>query len=109
MGCGSTTTEFDCVNYLGQAKANAAFQKHWGSWITKADIQLMASYGLNTIRIPVGYWIFKNLKYSSEHFPEGQLPYLTSVCSMPIRFPLYTYHTDVWQRLGLGRWLLHHH
>lgn len=42
----------------------------------------MVSYGLNTIRIPVGYWIFPALKYSSEYFPEGQMAYLTDVCGL---------------------------
>jgi len=57
MGCGSYQSEFDCVNGLGQSAANSAFQGHWANWITQDDISLMTSYGLNTIRIPVGYWM----------------------------------------------------
>lgn len=38
-------------------------------------------YGLNTIRIPVGYWIKEDIVYSdSEHFPQGGLSYLEQVC-----------------------------
>jgi hypothetical protein len=55
MGCGSYNSEFDCVSGLGQTQANAVFQSHWASWITQIDISQMQSYGLNTIRIPVGY------------------------------------------------------
>jgi aryl-phospho-beta-D-glucosidase BglC (GH1 family) len=55
IGCGSYQSEFDCVAGLGQTKANSAFQSHWASWITKSDITQMQSYGLNAIRIPVGY------------------------------------------------------
>ena len=81
MGCGSTASEFDCVSMLGQAAANTTWAKHWSTWTTKADITKMVSYGLNTIRIPVGYWIREDLVYSdSEHFPQGGLHYLEQIC-----------------------------
>ena len=63
MGCGSAKSEFDCVSALGQDTANSRFAQHWSSWITQGDINQMISYGLNTIRIPVGYWIWESLKY----------------------------------------------
>lgn len=54
MGCTGSgyNSEFDCVLKLGQSQANQVFQQHWATWITQSDIQKMASYGLNTIRIP---------------------------------------------------------
>lgn len=80
IGCSSQKSEFDCVSYLGQSAANAAFQSHWESWITQDDITEMQSYGLNTVRIPVGYWMYEDLVYSdSEHFPQGGLAYLEKV------------------------------
>ena len=80
MGCSGTESEFDCVIKLGQTAANAAFQSHWNTWITQADIAKMQSYGLNTIRIPVGYWMMESIVYAdSEHFPQGGLAYLTKV------------------------------
>jgi aryl-phospho-beta-D-glucosidase BglC (GH1 family) len=81
MGCGSYESEFDCVSALGQTQANTVFQKHWGSWITQADISQMQSYGINTIRIPVGYWMDESIVYSdSEHFPQGGISYLSQLC-----------------------------
>ncbi|TVY37118.1 Glucan endo-1,6-beta-glucosidase [Lachnellula subtilissima] len=81
MGCGSYASEFDCVSALGQSQANSVFQNHWNTWITQGDITQMQSYGLNTIRIPVGYWMMESLVYSdSEHFPQGGLSYLQRVC-----------------------------
>lgn len=56
-GCAGQQSEFDCVSTLGQATANSKFQAHWARWITQDDINLMKSYSLNTIRIPVGYWL----------------------------------------------------
>ena len=80
MGCGGTNSEFDCVSRLGQNAANSAFQAHWKNWITQQDIQQMQSFGLNTIRIPVGFWINEDLVYSdSEYFPQGGLQYLEQV------------------------------
>lgn len=64
LECGSTQSEWDCVTMLGQSQANANWANHWSSWITESDIETMSSYSLNTIRIPVGYWIWEDLKYS---------------------------------------------
>ncbi|KAL4981399.1 glucan endo-1,6-beta-glucosidase B [Aspergillus falconensis] len=81
MGCGGQKSEFDCVMALGQDTADQAFADHWGSWITQDDISQMVQYGLNTIRIPVGYWLKEDLVYAdSEHFPRGGMKYLEDVC-----------------------------
>ena len=78
-GCKSTS-EFDCVSSLGdQNKADNDFQGHWSTWVTAADFTDMVSYGLNTVRIPVGYWIGEKLVDSSEHFPRGGERYLDQV------------------------------
>ncbi|CAL5875247.1 uncharacterized protein PFLUO_LOCUS9551 [Penicillium psychrofluorescens] len=90
MGCGSTGCEFDCVKSLGQEAANKAFQKHWGSWITQDDITEMVSYGINTIRVPVGYWMREDLvNRNSEYFPQGGLPYLKNLCGWASDAGLY--------------------
>ncbi|EON68619.1 hypothetical protein W97_07877 [Coniosporium apollinis CBS 100218] len=80
MGCGDAKSEFDCVRKLGQGAANTAFQGHWSRWITENDIATMRSYGLNTIRIPVGYWMMESIVYKdSEYFPQGGLAFLDKV------------------------------
>ena len=90
MGCGLAQSEFDCVSALGQTAANAAFQAHWARWISESDIATMSSYGLNTIRIPVGYWIDESIVYSdSEHFPQGGLAYLDQVCGWASDYGFY--------------------
>lgn len=81
MGCDDQASEFDCVAHLGQATANAAWEKHWSTWTTQDDIAAMKQYGLNAIRIPVGYWIREDLvDRDSEHFPQGGLKYLEQIC-----------------------------
>lgn len=73
MGCSGQKSEFDCVMSIGQDAANTAFQKHWDSWIGAADLDEMKSYGLNTIRVPLGYWFKEDLVDSSEHFAKVRL------------------------------------
>ncbi|KAM0517652.1 hypothetical protein ACHAPE_004624 [Trichoderma viride] len=76
MGCGGLNDEWSCVQSLGQDAADAAFQKHWGSWITQDDITQIKSLGLNTVRIPVGFWIREDLVQQGEFFPRGGIQYL---------------------------------
>jgi len=74
MGCGDAKSEFDCMLALGQEAGNTAFQNHWNSWITEQDLDKMKEYGLNTIRVPVGYWLVQDVvDQASEHFPQGGL------------------------------------
>lgn len=90
LGCSGQNSEFDCVNALGQNTANANFQDHWGSWITKDDIATMSSYGLNAVRIPVGYWVREDIVYTdSEHFPQGALSYLEQICDWAADYGFY--------------------
>lgn len=42
----------------------------------------MVNYGINTVRMPVGWWIVEELKTPNEHFPAGQLPYLKKALRM---------------------------
>lgn len=76
VGCGSTNDEWQCVKALGQDAADAAFKKHWDSWTTQDDITQIKSLGLNTVRIPVGFWLKEDLVYDSEYYPRGGLAYL---------------------------------
>uniref|UniRef100_A0A0D2XZ75 glucan endo-1,6-beta-glucosidase n=1 Tax=Fusarium oxysporum (strain Fo5176) TaxID=660025 RepID=A0A0D2XZ75_FUSOF len=64
----------------GQDIADKNFQAHWKRWINQTDLDEMLSYGLNTIRVPLGYWLKEDLVDDSEHFPKGGLEYLTQLC-----------------------------
>ena len=89
MGCGSYNDESSCVQALGQTAANVVFRRHWNSWITKDDINRIKGYGLNTIRVPLGFWIHESLVRSSEAFPQGGFSYLESLCQMARDANLY--------------------
>lgn len=85
LGCyscnnvGGHCSEFDCVSALGQAQADIKFNQHYARWITPDDIQQIYDAGLNTIRIPIGYWSLRELVDASEHFPNMDLKYLDAV------------------------------
>lgn len=49
--------EFYTMSFLGHEKGDERFERHRAEWITASDIHEIASRGLNTVRVPVGYWI----------------------------------------------------
>ncbi|KAI0870857.1 glycoside hydrolase superfamily [Hypoxylon argillaceum] len=78
-----------CVQRLGQDAADAAFQTHWQTWITADDLNEIKSYGLNTVRIPVGFWINEELVNDGEYYPKGGLEYLDYIVGNCTELGLY--------------------
>ncbi|KAK8036289.1 glycoside hydrolase family 5 [Apiospora rasikravindrae] len=98
MGCtlDSDVSEFDCMrnHYTGNNRAagNQAFQKHWREWINAATVQSVHDVGLNTIRIPIGYWSYNDIvDKASEPFADGNamLPYLDAVVQKATDLGMY--------------------
>lgn len=48
--------EYATMEALGH-RGDSVFEKHRDTWITEDDIKEIASYGLNTVRVSVGFWI----------------------------------------------------
>ncbi|RLN82603.1 hypothetical protein BBJ28_00003771 [Nothophytophthora sp. Chile5] len=44
---------------LGKEEANRQLRIHWETWVTEADMKEMAEAGVNSLRVPVGDWMFK--------------------------------------------------
>ena len=58
---GGKQAEYDVLDGFGQTKAGVGnatsyMERHWDTWITEADFEKMASMGINTVRLPIGYW-----------------------------------------------------
>ncbi|THG99809.1 hypothetical protein EW026_g2627 [Hermanssonia centrifuga] len=50
------------------------FNKHWTTWFTQDDINQLVAAGINTVRVPLGYWIIEALvDRQTEFFPRGGL------------------------------------
>lgn len=43
---------------LGPEEANRQLRIHWKNWVTEADIAELAGAGVNSLRVPVGDWMF---------------------------------------------------
>ncbi|KAF8831387.1 hypothetical protein HHX47_DHR1000554 [Lentinula edodes] len=46
--------EIDIAN--GGCNPQAILEKHWDTFITQQDFNYLASIGINTVRLPIGYW-----------------------------------------------------
>ncbi|KAF9234095.1 glycoside hydrolase family 5 protein [Melanogaster broomeanus] len=53
------------------------FARHWDAWFTQDNVNELKDAGINTVRIPLGYWIVEALvNRSVEAYPRGGLEYL---------------------------------
>ncbi|GMF47112.1 unnamed protein product [Phytophthora fragariaefolia] len=73
--------EHAVMKHLGKEKGTAAFEEHRETWITESDIKEIADTGvLNTVRVPVGYWIIRDAVDSpgdeGDVYARGGLKYL---------------------------------
>ncbi|POS81001.1 hypothetical protein DHEL01_v200574, partial [Diaporthe helianthi] len=96
MGCKGTTSEFACMrnNYSGDKRdvGNQKFEAHWKTWINTESVQSVHDVGLNTIRIPIGYWSYTDIvDKASEPFADGDkmLPYLDAVVEKAADLGMY--------------------
>ncbi|KAG1771497.1 glycoside hydrolase family 5 protein [Suillus occidentalis] len=56
---------------------DTTFAQHWDTWFTQSDVNTLKAAGINTVRIPLGYWIVEDLvNRPSEAYPRGGLGYL---------------------------------
>ncbi|KAF8158720.1 hypothetical protein BJ912DRAFT_1050340 [Pholiota molesta] len=57
MGSWLQSAEIDIANGWGSPKnAQAVLERHWDTFITAADFHYLAGIGINTVRLPIGYW-----------------------------------------------------
>ncbi|KAF2719741.1 glycoside hydrolase family 5 protein [Polychaeton citri CBS 116435] len=67
--------EWALCSDLGKRKCAAVLRNHWKTFINQADFKDIKTAGLNTVRIPIGYWAIDLLDY--EPYVSGQFSYLT--------------------------------
>ncbi|RKP32171.1 glycoside hydrolase [Metschnikowia bicuspidata] len=65
--------EYRFTRALGE-KALEVMKNHWKTWYTEADFQAINQAGLNTVRIPIGYWAFRT--FDDDPYVQGQVEYL---------------------------------
>ncbi|PFH54352.1 glycoside hydrolase family 5 protein [Amanita thiersii Skay4041] len=53
-------------------KVDRVFNTHWDSWFNQDDVDRFVAAGLNTVRIPLGYWIVEPIvDRNNEFFARG--------------------------------------
>ncbi|KAG5728300.1 putative dolichyl-phosphate-mannose--glycolipid alpha-mannosyltransferase [Termitomyces sp. T112] len=54
---GKKLSELDIASGWGsQRSARSVLERHWDTFITRSDFERLASIGINTVRLPIGYW-----------------------------------------------------
>ena len=69
--------EYHYCQKLGKEECKSRLESHWNSFIVEDDIKQIKDLGLNTVRIPIGYWAF--LLKDGDPYVQGQLPYVDRV------------------------------
>lgn len=68
--------EYTFCETLGKDEAKRRLEEHWSTFYTEEDFGLMKQYGLNTVRVPIGYWAVAPLEGDPyvqgayEHLPD---------------------------------------
>lgn len=70
--------EWTFCQALGKTACLSRLKQHWSTFVTSSDIDQIAAQGLNTIRIPIGYWSMVPLK-ADEPFVAGAWDYLVPI------------------------------
>eukprot|EP00752_Nemacystus_decipiens_P018730 g16793.t1 len=61
-GKGSKEIGMDMYTFcdaLGPTEGNKQLRRHWSSWVTEGDIAQLATIGVNTVRLPVGDYMYQ--------------------------------------------------
>ena len=72
---------------LGAKEGNKQLRIHWKKWVTEENIRDLANHGLNSLRIPVGDWMF-NPYAPYIGCTEGSLEELDRVLDLAHRYGL---------------------
>lgn len=70
----SALSEYTLTKSLGKQRSREVLEPHWKNFIQKSDFEKMALWGINFIRLPVGYYAF--LLRDDDPYIDGQLPYI---------------------------------
>ncbi|KAB2579598.1 putative glucan 1,3-beta-glucosidase A [Lasiodiplodia theobromae] len=54
------TNAIDQWGFDSQAGSEKALRQHWDTYCTEDDIKKLASYGINAVRIGIGFWAYDN-------------------------------------------------
>lgn len=96
---GTIVDEFTLCQVLGYEEAKSLLKAHFDSWITEDDFRQISEDGFNLVRLPVGYWAWKedhergqyigNVTYPDPYVSDGlQLDCLEKALSWAKKYQL---------------------
>ena len=50
----------DQITFDALPGSQAILQAHWSTYFTAGDVAGIAAFGMNALRIPIGFWAFNN-------------------------------------------------
>uniref|UniRef100_A0A7S2WMK6 Glycoside hydrolase family 5 domain-containing protein n=2 Tax=Rhizochromulina marina TaxID=1034831 RepID=A0A7S2WMK6_9STRA len=62
LGADEEHTAMDMYSFcqvLGPEEGNKQLRRHWDTWVTEAIIDELAAAGINSLRLPVGDWMYE--------------------------------------------------
>ncbi|KZT57888.1 glycoside hydrolase family 5 protein [Calocera cornea HHB12733] len=80
--------EWTFSNITG-SRAAGLLQAHWDSWVTEDDIERVYQAGVNTLRVPTGYWAWIPTIEGEPYVQAGQLDRLEKVMSWAYKRNMY--------------------
>lgn len=83
----SGMTEYSLTKSLGKEYSREILDHHWDTWIQEDDFRKMHDWGINVVRIPIGYWAV--LEKPGDPFVQGQLPYLDRALSWAHKYEIH--------------------
>lgn len=78
--------EYHYCKVLGQDEALARLTQHWETFYNETDFAEIKLYGLNMVRIPIGYWAFQKL--DDDPYVEGAQDYLDKAIDWAKKYDL---------------------
>ncbi|MBW0533251.1 hypothetical protein O181_072966 [Austropuccinia psidii MF-1] len=61
-------------------KARSILEEHWSTWFTEADLDKVLRAKVNTIRVPIGFWMMIPTLPSEPYVTKGQLAHFEKLC-----------------------------
>jgi hypothetical protein len=84
-GAAAAEDEDAFCEVLGDFKCGLLLEQRYLTYITEKDIDLFASYGVNLLRVPIGYWAFMFRQQGMHYHTGGQLLAFSRIAQYAIR------------------------
>ncbi|GAA5987199.1 hypothetical protein JCM11641_006057 [Rhodosporidiobolus odoratus] len=79
LGCKGYPDEWSCNKVNGLRVMQRRWENHWNTFYQQSDFDEMATLGINTVRLPLGYWTVDSTIDKGEYYAKGSMKYVKQV------------------------------